>query len=65
MNNYEYKLLNTAAKGLMGGKVDLQSMSVELNQLGQDGWELIEIISSNQDFGSTRYIISVFKREIQ
>lgn len=64
MKKYEYKLLSTDAKGILGGKIDLNGMSCELNQLGQEGWELIEVISSNQDFGSTRYIVSVFKREI-
>lgn len=65
MKQFEYKLVNTDAKGLLGGKVDMQQMTDSLNAMGKDGWDLVEIIGSNQDFGATRYLISVFKREIE
>lgn len=65
MKKYEYKLINTDAKGWFGGKINLELMNNEFNMLGQDGWELVEIIGSNQDSGNTRYVVSAFKREIE
>ncbi|QQK08802.1 DUF4177 domain-containing protein [Miniphocaeibacter halophilus] len=64
MKKFEYKLMKTDAKGILGGKVNVEELEYELNQLGQQGWELMENIGMNQDYGSTRYLISVFKREI-
>lgn len=64
MKKFEYKLMKTDAKGILGGKVNIEELEYDLNQLGQQGWELMENIGMNQDYGSTRYLISVFKREI-
>lgn len=63
MKQYEYKTISTDAKGFLGGKVDIESFEAQLNELGAQGWELVETLASNQDFGSTRYIVSIFKRE--
>ncbi|HHX69229.1 MAG: DUF4177 domain-containing protein [Miniphocaeibacter sp.] len=64
MKKFEYKLMKTDAKGIFGGKVNVEELEYELNQLGQEGWELMENIGMNQDYGATRWLISVFKREI-
>ncbi len=64
MVKYEYKTLYTDAKGFLGGKVDRSSFQQDLNELGKEGWELVSSVSANQSYGSTRWIISVFKRKI-
>ncbi len=64
MKKYEYKLLNIDVKGLTGGIIEMDEMSHQLNILGQEGWELVEILGTNASYGATRKVIAVFKREI-
>jgi hypothetical protein len=65
VEKFEYKTLFTDAKGVFGGKVDKASFQYELNELGAQGWELVSTVAAAQSYGSTRWIISVFKRKIQ
>ena len=65
MEKFEYKALFTDAKGVFGGKVDQSAFEYELNQLGSQGWELVSTVAAAQSYGSTRWIISTFKRKIQ
>ena len=62
---YEYKTMGFETKGLSGGKVDYHKFEEMLNQLGASGWELVNSLPSNRDFGHTGYIISIFKRPMQ
>jgi len=65
MEKFEYKTLFTDAKGVLGGKVDQRAFENEINQLGSQGWELVSTVAAAQSYGSTRWIISVFKRKIE
>ncbi|MDD3867773.1 MAG: DUF4177 domain-containing protein [Eubacteriales bacterium] len=65
MEKYEYKTLFTDAKGFLGGQVNQNDFQTELNELGSQGWELVSTVASAQSYGSTRWIISVFKRKTQ
>lgn len=65
MDKFEYKTLFTDAKGFFGGKVDKSDYQFELNELGSQGWELVSTVATAQSYGSTRWIISTFKRRIQ
>lgn len=65
MDKFEYKTLFTDAKGVLGGKVDQFAFQNELQELGLQGWELVNSVSTAQSYGSTRWIISIFKRKIQ
>ena len=64
MDQYEYKTLYTDAKGFLGGKVDQSMLQIQLNELGLQGWELVNTVATAQSYGSTRWIISIFKRKI-
>jgi hypothetical protein len=64
MDRMEYKTLFTDAKGFLGGKVDQSAFENDLNALGAQGWELVNTIAAAQSYGSTRWIISVFKRKV-
>ncbi|NLM60535.1 MAG: DUF4177 domain-containing protein [Clostridiales bacterium] len=64
MEKFEYKTLFTDAKGAFGGKVDRHAFEKELNDLGAQGWELVSAVPSAQSYGSTRWIICIFKRKI-
>lgn len=62
---YEYKTLTLQAEGLFGGKVNNQDLEEQLNQLGEEGWELVNSLASTVSYGKIGYIISIFKRAIQ
>lgn len=47
MENFEYKILFSDAKGFLGGKVDQTKLSDEMNKLGIEGWELVSSVSAN------------------
>lgn len=64
MERYEYKTMYTDAKGFFGGKVDQMQFHNELNVLGAQGWELVSTVATAQSYGSTRWLISIFKRKI-
>ncbi|MDF3002123.1 MAG: hypothetical protein K0Q48_2242 [Bacillota bacterium] len=65
MERYEYKTLFTDAKGALGGKVDKMELHNDLNELGAKGWELVSTVAAAQSYGSTRWLISIFKRRIE
>lgn len=65
MEKFEYKTLFTDAKGALGGKVDQGAFQRELNELGSQGWELVSTVGTAQSYGSTRWVISIFKRKLQ
>ena len=62
MNQYEYCLRKFDGKGLLGGTFDLSQVENEFNRMGKDGWELISIVDTSQELGSTRWIVATFKR---
>ena len=65
MEKFEYRTLFTDAKGFLGGKVDEDRFEQALNDLGAQGWELVSAVASTQSYGSTRWVISIFKRKTQ
>jgi len=64
MQKWEYKTIKASAKGLLGGVVDTSAFDVLLNQLGQQGWNLVSVFDTNMIDGTSREIVAVFKREI-
>ncbi|MCL1866596.1 MAG: DUF4177 domain-containing protein [Oscillospiraceae bacterium] len=64
MKKFEYVTVTIATGGLFGGKVDADNFNQKLNNMGNQGWELINSISSNEAYGSTKYIVCIFKREL-
>lgn len=64
MEKFEYKTLYTDAKGFLGGKVDQAVFQNEINDFGRQGWELVSTVATAQSYGSTRWLISIFKRKI-
>lgn len=62
---FEYKSLTIPAEGLFGGKVNAQELEQRLNALGAEGWELVNTFASNETYGKTGYIVSVFKRPVE
>ena len=59
---WEYKTVQIAAHGFLGGKVDREAFEALLNGLGAEGWELVAAFDTNQGYGQTRDVIAIFKR---
>lgn len=63
MEKFEYKVVVYDTKGFWGGKVEVQQIENQLNQLGNDGWEMVSCTSTNQSYGSSKSIVCIFKRK--
>jgi len=60
---WEYMTLMLPAKGfLLGGSIDAQKLTDRLNQLGNEGWELVNVFDTNMLEGQTRDVFAVLKR---
>jgi hypothetical protein len=62
---WEYKTVKLKAKGFMGGQFEESQLDAMMNDLGRDEWELAAAFDTNQDFGSTRDVVVLFKRPRQ
>ncbi len=62
---WEYYTLSIPATGFfVGGKVDLNKLTENLNQLGHAGWELVSVFDTAMAQGMTRDVIAVMKRPL-
>jgi hypothetical protein len=61
MKKYEYKVFPVKKGAFTSEEKFVKQFSTELNTLGIEGWELIEITGSAFLDG---YVIQVFKREL-
>lgn len=63
MKKWEYKMISIKAiKSFWGGKFDYNEINTILNKEGEDGWELVNIVPSNREYGATNTLGLVFKR---
>ena len=61
---WEYKTVKTPASGgFLGGKFDSTALVMRLNELGDEGWELVAAFTTNQGYGQSRDIVAIFKRQ--
>ncbi len=58
---WEYETVKIAASGFVGGKLDEESFTTHLYDLGDHEWELVTAFDTNQGGGATRDVIAVFK----
>ncbi len=62
---WEYTTVTFEAKGwFLGGILDEKQFNQRLNQMGQEGWELVSVFDTNMHEGVTRYVVAVFKRPV-
>jgi len=62
MEKWEYKTLKIKASTFVGPKLDERQLDSELNNLGEQGWELVSTMDTNKHNGITDHIVCVFKR---
>ena len=58
MTRWEYKIINIRSENY---RLDPDA-SIQMNELGNDGWELVGLTSVNFKSGATDNIAMVFKR---
>ena len=60
---WEYMTFMLRADGVwLGGSVDGKKLNDKLNELGSQGWELVNIFDTNMLQGQTRDVVAVLKR---
>jgi hypothetical protein len=65
MVKWEYKVVEFASGGFMGGGINIQDVETRLNELGKLGWELVTSYSTNAGYGATRKLVYTLKKESQ
>ena len=61
---WEYKTLKLPASGgFLGGKFDETALDAKLNEMGEQRWELVAAFTTNQGYGQSRDLVTIFKRE--
>ena len=65
MKQFEYKTLEVEPSGkwIKTIKVDSSELEVQLNDIGKNGWELVNSIDISREGNSVK-VIMLFKREI-
>ena len=61
---WEYKTIKIGTTGFSGGILDEVKFDKYMNDLGQQGWELVTAFDTNQGYGATRDVVAVFKRPV-
>ncbi|MGX8796208.1 DUF4177 domain-containing protein [Fusibacter sp. JL298sf-3] len=64
MDQWEYHTEQFETKGFSGGKLDIAAFNARLNQLGAQGWELVNTFDTNMVDGMSRFVVAVFKRMV-
>lgn len=62
MQKWEYKTLKIKTHGFFGGKIDEEDLEAQLNEYGEDGWEVVSCFDTNQSEGSSLNVVIVMKR---
>lgn len=63
MKKWEYKTVKVPTTGFMGGTLDCAELSEKLNFLGEEGWEVITSLVTNQGNGYSKEVVVILKRE--
>ena len=59
---WEYKTAVFPMAGFFGGKVPETDLGHALAELGEERWELVCALDTNQVYGATKNIVLLFKR---
>ena len=57
---WEYKTIKLVTDEFAGRKMDENELDNHMNQLGEQGWELVSTFDTNQ--GKGEFVVAVFKR---
>ena len=61
---WEYCQMEVKTKGFATSRIP-DDCATELNALGREGWELVQVVPTARAFGRTDYVTFILKRERQ
>lgn len=62
--HWEYRTIKfPASGGFLGGRIDTETFNQRINELGEQGWELVSTFATNMGYGWSRELMAVLKRE--
>jgi hypothetical protein len=59
---WEYRTLQLEVEGWFDPSVEPARLDPELDALGRDGWELVNVLDLNRGHGRTSSLVAFFKR---
>ena len=64
MNKFEYTAIEIPTKGWFGYKIDFETLTTQLNDLGRKGWEVVTLSNTNLHQGSSKGMLIILKRAL-
>ena len=61
---WEYHIISLDTRGIFGANVDFQSLYTRLNELGDDGWEVVSAAPVSAGQGYSQEVLFVLKRPL-
>lgn len=61
-DRWEYRVMMMGVEGFFGPNVDIDQLRQYLDQAGDDGWELVNVIPISRGEGRTAELIGILKR---
>jgi hypothetical protein len=61
---WEYKTIKLKTRGFSGGNFDERELDSMMNEYGSQGWELVAGFDTNKNYGESRDVVIIFKRQI-
>ena len=60
---WEYRTVKLSTQGFWsGGELDEAALDAAMNDIGEEGWELVSAFGTNKGFGESRDVVVIFKR---
>ena len=64
MDKWEYKTVKLDTTTFFGsGNIEEDQLDIQMNKLGEQGWELVSALDTNATGGISKYIVTIFKRK--
>lgn len=61
MTKWQYKSVRFETHGFSGGILETEEFDFVLNEMGEQGWELVTVFTTSHKQGTTRYVVATFK----
>ena len=61
--DWEYYTLKVKVGGFWVAKVETEKIDAILNEAGNQGWEMVNVVGLSQSYGATNELLFFFKRQ--
>ena len=62
---WQYKVVKISIGGFLGPQTSMEKLEAVLDQLGQDGWELVDVEDTSAERGVSDDLLLFFKRPLE